>query len=292
VVHAAGTNTFMVDQTQNNGTWVLLVTTNFAAGTNGSLLVRNGNTSGYVIADAARWICATAAPPVQIIATDPIACETGKEARVTFVRSAGDATATITVNYNLGGTATNGVDYTALPGTVTLPAGVAVTNFAVHAVADALPEGDRLLSITLQPGAGYAVGTLSNAVVRILDTPFDGWRFAHFTAAELNNPAISGTDADPDHDGATNWQEFLVGTDPRDAASVLRMSIDAVTNTARLSFSAGANHGYTLQYRDNLNTGGWMDLTNLPPLTAARTILLTDPLPPGLTNRFYRVLAQ
>jgi hypothetical protein len=292
IVHSAGTNTFLVDQTLNNGTWVLLLMTNFNAGTNGSLLLRNANTSGFVIADAARWLSATALPPVQIIATDPVASETGKTAKITFIRTAEDAISAITVNYGLSGTASNGVDIAPLTGTLILPAGVASTNLVIQATSDAIPEGDKLLTVTLQPGPGYAVGNFSNAVVRILDTPFDGWRFARFNAAELGDPAISGPDADPDHDGASNYQEFLAGTDPRDPTSVLRMQIEAATNTARLSFSIGSNHTCTLQSRDSLDRGGWIDLTNYAPPPTNRTMLYLDPLPPGWTNRFYRVLAQ
>lgn len=42
---------------------------------------------------------------------------------------------------------------------------------------------------------------------------------------------------------------------PRDSTSVLRVSIDAQTNTAVIRFLAGANRAYTLQYRDSLNGG-------------------------------------
>lgn len=292
IIHPAGTNTVFVDQTVNNGTWSQLLTTNFNAGTDGSLRIRTTGTTGYVIADAARWLSATALAPVQLIATDPIASETGKTARITFIRSTDETNSAVTVRYRLSGTASNGVDIASLPGTLTMPAGVASTGLAIEALSDSVPEGDKLLSVTLEPGTNYSLGSFSNAVVRILDTPFDSWRFSYFTAAELADAGISGPDADPDHDGATNLQEFEAGTDPRDGASVLRMKIDAATNTAHVSFSAGSNHGYTLQYRDDLNQGAWLDLTNFLPLPAASTRLYVDPLPAGQTNRFYRVLAR
>lgn len=293
IVHTAGTNTFLVNQMENHATWVQLLTTNFTAGTNGSLLLRNANTTGYVIADAARWLSASnGLPPVQIIATDPMASETGKSAKLTFIRSAGESSSTITVHYQLGGTASNGVDLVTLPGTLAMPVGVSSTSLVIQALSDAIPEGDKLLTVTLQPNTGYSVGSLRNPVVRILDTPFDGWRFARFTASELTNSIVSGVDADPDHDSASNWQEFLAGSDPCDAASVLRMKIDAVTNEAHVSFSVGSNHTYTLQYRDALAAGGWLDLTNFPPVPTNRTLLYFDPLPDGRTNRIYRVVAQ
>jgi hypothetical protein len=46
-----------------------------------------------------------------------------------------------------------------------------------------------------------------------------GWRRERFTAAELADELISGDDADPDRDGLRNWQEFLHGSDPKDASS-------------------------------------------------------------------------
>jgi hypothetical protein len=121
--------------------------------------------------------------------------------------------------------------------------------------------------------------------------PFDAWRFGHFTTSELANLNTSGPDADPDGDNVSNLHEFLGGTDPRDPASVLRVNIEAGTNTAVIRFVAGPNRAYTVQYRDQLANGAWLDSTNLPPRTTERVILHSDPLPASITNRFYRVSA-
>jgi len=56
VVHAGGTTTFSRSQKYNNGTWMLLDTFTFNAGTAGSVLLRNDGADGYVIADAVRFI--------------------------------------------------------------------------------------------------------------------------------------------------------------------------------------------------------------------------------------------
>ncbi len=291
IIHPAGTSTVLVNQTLNNGTWVYLLTTNFNAGTNGSLQIRTTGTSGFVIADGARWLSASALPAVQLIATDAISSETGKTARVTFIRPASATNSQMTVGYRLGGTVSNGMDIVSLPGSITMPVGVSAAGLVVQAVGDSVPEGDKVLSITIEPGTNYAVGPLSNAVVRVLDTPFDGWRFLHFTADELASQGISGPDADPDADGVPNFQEFKTGTDPRDGTSLLRMSIFAFTNMACVSFPAVSNRDYTLEYRDGLAGSPWVERTNFPPLPTSGTRLYSERIPDMRTNRFYRVLA-
>ncbi len=208
------------------------------------------------MADAARWVSLTAPPPlVQLVATDPVAGETGKTAKVTFARPADQADVSLTVRYQLGGTASNGVDIAAQPGTVTFAPGAAFTNLVIRAVDDETAEGDKLLTLTLQPDASYRVGPLSNCVVRILDKPFDAWRFLFFTAPELLDPAISGPEADPDGDGVSNTEEFRGGTDPRDSRSVLKVHIEARDHAVRLGFPAGSNRAYVLEYRQDFNAG-------------------------------------
>ncbi len=60
---------------------------------------------------------------VYILATDPIAAEgSGDTATFVVVRD-GPTNAPLTVSYHAIGGALNGVDFTALPGTTTIPAG-------------------------------------------------------------------------------------------------------------------------------------------------------------------------
>jgi hypothetical protein len=54
--HTGGTSTVYVNQQTSQSQWVLLGTYNFAAGTGGSVVVRNDGTSGYVLADVVRFV--------------------------------------------------------------------------------------------------------------------------------------------------------------------------------------------------------------------------------------------
>src|SRR4029079_2522805 len=53
--------------------------------------------------------------------------------------------------------------------------------------------------------------------------PYQAWRSANFTAAELANPAITDDNADPDGDSFSNKQEYIAGTNPKDGTSYLHV---------------------------------------------------------------------
>jgi hypothetical protein len=45
--------------------------------------------------------------------------------------------------------------------------------------------------------------------------PYQTWRLAYFTTAELANPAISGDSADPNSDGVSNFMHYAAGQNPK-----------------------------------------------------------------------------
>ncbi|AKV67559.1 beta strand repeat-containing protein [Microcystis panniformis] len=75
-----------------------------------------------------------------------------------FIRT-GDTTNPLTVNYSIGGTATNGTDYTLLPTTVIFEANSAIATVTVDSTADTIVESDETVILTLAAGTGYTVGT-------------------------------------------------------------------------------------------------------------------------------------
>ena len=66
-----------------------------------------------------------------------------------------------------------------------------------------------------------AVGVMNEAA-----DPWESWREAVFTAAQRSDPAVSGSGADPDGDGWTNFMEYAAGGAAltREASSPLRIA--------------------------------------------------------------------
>jgi GH35 family endo-1,4-beta-xylanase len=111
-------------------------------------------------------------PEVRLYAESDTAVE-GEAQQAVFrvVRTGGSIALPVTVNYAVSGTATPGADYTALPGSVTIPAGQTSATIAVNALADTLTEGTESVGVELQDGFGYDVGPISDrtAQASILD---------------------------------------------------------------------------------------------------------------------------
>ncbi len=111
----------------------------------------------------------TGTPEVVVAATDPGATENGDTGTFTITRTSGGAAGALTVNYVASGTATAGGDYTALPGSVTIPAGQASAPVVVTTLDDAQLENLETVTLTIIPAAGYAFGANISATVNIFD---------------------------------------------------------------------------------------------------------------------------
>ena len=108
---------------------------------------------------------------VSVTAPTPAAAEAGPTAAV-FTIGRTDPGPAITVNYSIGGTAVNGVDYTnqlggALSGTIELGASQLSTNITIIPVDDTIPELTETIILSVLPGVGY-FGS-GNALATIAD---------------------------------------------------------------------------------------------------------------------------
>ena len=101
---------------------------------------------------------------------DNIATESGSDPGVFLFSRGGNVANELLVQYSISGSATPGVDYTAMSGVVSIPAGQNSVTVAFNALDDAEVETNETVTVTLLAGAAYTVnGSSSNATVTILD---------------------------------------------------------------------------------------------------------------------------
>lgn len=156
---------------------------------------------------------------------------------------------------------------------VTGASGISASNFAIGAT----PSG---YVCTL----GASGGTLNATVM----TTQESWRLSNFgTTANTGNAADS---ADPDRDGSSNAQEYSAGTDPKNPASVLRVSgITKNGNNVLISFPSVAGKTYRLERSDTLATGSWVTVQGNIAGTGG-VIQIADVGGGAVGKRFYRVI--
>ncbi|MBH8551153.1 type I secretion C-terminal target domain-containing protein [Nostocaceae cyanobacterium CENA357] len=90
-----------------------------------------------------------ASPIVSITAIDASAAEAGNEPAVFRISRTGDTSASLTVIYNVDGTAINGKDYNRLTETVTITAGQSFVDITITPLSDTFPEGNKTVNVTL-----------------------------------------------------------------------------------------------------------------------------------------------
>lgn len=110
----------------------------------------------------------------------------------------------------------------------------------------------------------------------------DNWMVQYFGNA---NPTVGAKHAagdDADEDGATNFQEFLAGTDPTSAGSALRLGLVGGTN---LTFTAQPHDLYEVLATTNLVD--WFLAAN--PVQPTNTVGVVALPASGAAQRFYRL---
>ncbi len=88
--------------------------------------------------------------------------------RIRFKRRGVNLTAPLSVTYTIGGTATNGVDYTGLPPVAIIPAGQTEVVYTVNILNDAILEGEETIILTINNSCSCEK---SEPTLIILDLP-------------------------------------------------------------------------------------------------------------------------
>jgi hypothetical protein len=127
----------------------------------------------------------------------------------------------------------------------------------------------------------YAAGTFD---YMSLDGDGDGLPY-DWELANNFNPNIADGNADTDGDGISKLGEYLAGTNPRNATSVLRPTIVNSGGNVHVIFTARANRNYTIQR--SADFASWTDAFTDSAQGVDHTVDFADPFVG--TRRFYRV---
>jgi hypothetical protein len=150
--------------------------------------------------------------------------------------------------------------------------------------------------------SGSYLGTPGNGSLLVLDSNpdnygsyagdglNDGWQVSFF--GQPPNPQAAPS-ADPDGDGQNNQFEYTAGLEPTNSASVLLLRIEHVAgqpDQKKLTFLPWASgRTYTTEYRTDLVTGAYTNLTGYSgPTTNGTEVSVTD-LNATEAAKFYRI---
>ena len=116
---------------------------------------------------------------------------------------------------------------------------------------------------------------------------FAAWQLAKFGST---NAASALATADPDHDGANNYLEYLTRTDPLNITNVWKLEINVSGNVVNVSYPQVPNLGVVIDAGTNLvNWLPWDVAGNqLNFGSAAGTVVLPSPFLPANSAQFFR----
>jgi hypothetical protein len=210
----------------------------------------------------------------------------------TVAPGATPANATSAVPATLGGSVSNasGTLWSKVsgPGAVIFSDAASPTSQATFSQA-----GEYLLRLTAENASG---NTSAELTVTVAANPgvFVDWQQIHWPG--VSDPAVTGPQADPDHDGLSNLAEFALGIPPRTPSSqpvsLNNTQPEMVVAYAKSRHATGVNTA--VEWSDMLTPGSWSTAgvsapTVVPPDTDPDHINLRVTLPPGTDRRFVRL---
>ena len=181
--------------------------------------------------------------PVVTIANTTNGAEPATNGTMTVTLSTASATNTV-ISYTVAGTATSGSDYTALSGSITIPAGQTSGTITIPVLDDALIEGGETVVVTLS-GVTSGTATLSATPASLTATNT-------ITDNDGNNaPVFSGTNA-LDSSNAPSYSFDYAENSASGTTVATVVATDADGNTLTYSIASGNGSGW---YAINSSTG-------------------------------------
>jgi glycosidase len=151
-------------------------------------------------------------------------------------------------------------------------------------------SGQHLIEVNY---AGDGLSLEATRLVRVTlsgvtDTDGDGlpdlWEIQN-SLSPTNSVAVDGPAGDPDGDGFPNLEEFLAGTDPRDADSLLRIT-DMVGTGRAISWRSVPGRNYEVLATTNI-AGGFVPLSGTVTAFTSPTVFTNSA--PANAKEFYRI---
>ncbi len=132
---------------------------------------------------------------VSISADDAVAAEAALDGGIFTIVRSGSTAAPLTVEYTVAGTAIDGVDYEALSGSLSIPAGASSGTIAVAPVGDHEIEGSETVIITLNSKATYKLNAPTGATITIADDDTAGQQVSF----SISDPSAAEAGAEAGH---------------------------------------------------------------------------------------------
>jgi hypothetical protein len=178
-----------------------------------------------------------------VVATDATASLDGSETGLITFTLAAPATADLTVNFSLGGTATKWIDYYRLPQgdmpvAVTIPAGSSSATLPITARANSTGANPETVTFTLSADPSYIVGTANTAALAIVSTSSTGTASTGGNSTTTPTPTPNPPPTTPapvvstGGSGSTGVIAGTTGTDPANRTADSIASGDNVDDTA------------------------------------------------------------
>lgn len=134
-----------------------------------------------------------------------------------------------------------------------------------------------------------SVGESANSAEIVVDGIPSSWRAQYF-GDSLSASSAAG--ADPDGDGMSNYQEYLVGLNPLDPSSVFRISAtERAGDDIVIGFDSVIGKSYAVEKSTTLETGSWTVVEDNIAGTGG-VVSVTDSGAAALPRIFYHVKLQ
>ncbi len=121
------------------------------------------------------------------------------------------------------------------------------------------PQGDAIRSfnfVRLVRAGNYST------VDHVGDGIPDGWRRQYFGGDGTTTNAMSCVGGDPDHDGVSNYYEYIADTNPTNSLTFFKIQSVTIASALKVYFQSSASRKYSLYSSTNLISGVWTPVAN------------------------------